>query len=266
MRSLVSVGIRLALAIGVGFLFSRLVITSSRQTSPGDEFPLQAITPLAPEAAPVLAPVAPVVLEHGPRSKKSVALTFDACSTAEPSHYDERITQILIRSNTPATLFLGGKWMKEQPEHTRLLASNPLFELANHTFHHPHLTRLSDDSIRNEINETQAVMVSLTGKRATLFRAPYGEWNERVVAVAASLGLKTVQFDLASGDPDPAVGSSRLIEYVSSMARNGSIIVMHINRRGWHTADALPEILRRLRLRGFTFMTVTDLMTQPTQQ
>jgi peptidoglycan/xylan/chitin deacetylase (PgdA/CDA1 family) len=45
------------------------------------------------------------------------------------------------------------------------------------------------------------------------------------------------------------------------MARSGSVIVMHINGRGWHTAETLPEIIARLRSRGFTFVTVSQLIS-----
>ena len=185
-------------------------------------------------------PVAPVVILHGSRDQKVIALTFDACSTTQPSRYDERITNILLETETPATLFLGGRWMEEEPEQTKQLAAHPQFELANHTFSHPHLSQIPDDSIRRELSRTQEIMGSLTGKQPTLFRPPYGEYNERVVQIASELGLKTVQFDLASGDPDPSFSKERLVRYVTSMARNGSIIVMHINGRGWHTAEALP--------------------------
>ena len=215
----------------------------------------------AEKSEPSPEPVEPVVIEHGPRNGKTVALTFDACSTVDPSRYDERVTSILIRSGTPATFFLGGKWMLELPEQTKELAANPLFEIGNHTFLHPHLTRISDERVREELTSTQKIIDSLTGRRATLFRPPFGEYNAGVVRIAASLGLRTVQFDLASGDPDPAISKERLIDYVSSMARSGSIIVMHINRKGWHTAEALPEILARLRRRGFVFMTVSDLLS-----
>ncbi|MCX6134458.1 MAG: polysaccharide deacetylase family protein [Ignavibacteriales bacterium] len=224
--------------------------------------------PLLATAKPsgTIQPIAPVVILHGPRDLKVIALTFDACSTTLPSRYDERITNILIETKTPATLFLGGKWMEEEPEHTRQLASHPQFELANHTYQHPHLNTMSDDSIRHELQRTQDVMDSLTGKRPTLFRPPYGEYNDRVVRVAAELGLKTIQFDLASGDPDPGFTKEKLISYVTSMAKNGSIVVMHINRRGWHTAEALPEIIARLRGRGFTFETVSEMISQTNQR
>ena len=209
---------------------------------------------------PSLPPPHPEAVTHGPRSLKRVALTFDACATIRPSRYDERITRILRDTRTPATLFLGGKWMQEHPAATRELASLPFFEIGNHTYLHPHLRGLSEERIRGELQKTQHILDSLTGQRATLFRPPYGEYDARVVRIAAELGLTTIQFDLASGDPDTSATKQRLVDYVVGAARNGSIIVMHINRRGWHTAEALPDIVRGLRKRGFELVTVGALL------
>ena len=209
---------------------------------------------------PRLQPIAPQVFFHGPRNKKLIALSFDACANLKRSRYEERITDILVETKTPATLFLGGKWMEEEPEATKRLASYPFFELASHTFLHPHLKELSDERIRQELRWTQQIMFSLTGRQPTCFRPPYGEYDDRVVRIASEMGLTTVEFDLASGDPDSSISKERLVDYVSSMARNGSVIVMHINHGGWHTAEALPEIIARLRKRGFSFATVSGLI------
>jgi peptidoglycan/xylan/chitin deacetylase (PgdA/CDA1 family) len=122
------------------------------------------------------------------------------------------------------------------------------------------MNQIPDDSIRNELLRTQQILDSLTGKRAVLFRPPFGEYDERVVRIAAECGLKTVQYDLASGDPDPSFTSERLVRHVTSMAKNGSIIVMHINGNGWHTAEALPAIIAKLRERGFTFVSVSEML------
>jgi peptidoglycan/xylan/chitin deacetylase (PgdA/CDA1 family) len=213
----------------------------------------------------VLRRVPAAVFSHGSRDLKLIALTFDACSTTEPSRYDERITNILIETGTPATLFLGGMWMLAEPEQTKRLASLRQFELANHTLHHFHLKNVSDDGIRTELLRTQAIMDSLTGSPAKLFRAPFGEYDDRVVRIAAETGLTTIQYDLASGDPDPAFMKETLIKYVTSTAKNGSIVVMHVNGRGWHTAEALPEIIQTLRRRGFSFVTVSDLMSRSSE-
>ncbi|HLQ26463.1 MAG TPA: polysaccharide deacetylase family protein [Acidiferrobacterales bacterium] len=209
---------------------------------------------------PSLPPLPPEIVFHGPRDAKLIALTFDACATRALSHYDERITQVLVEKKVPATLFLGGKWIEENLDHARYLASLPQFELGNHTFLHPHLTQVSDARLRDELAWTQAVLYTVTGRQATVFRAPYGEYDRRIVRFAAEMGLTTIQYDLASGDPDLRITKDRLITSVIERVRPGSIVVMHINRRGWHTAEALPGIIDALRQKGFTFVTVGELL------
>ena len=80
--------------------------------------------------------------------------------------------------------------------------------------------------------------------------------------MAESLGLIVIQYDLPSGDPDSLISEQAIVRYVSSMARGGSIIVMHVNTRGWHTAEALPEIIANLRKKGYSFVTVSRLIAR----
>jgi len=215
------------------------------------------------KSAPALAPVPTPPVRSGSRRKRKVALTFDACSTASISKFDEAVIRVLIDMKVPATLFLGGKWMEEHPDETIELAKYPLFELANHTYHHPHLTRHTAGRIREEVQRTQDMLYTLTGRTAQLFRAPYVELDGRVAGVVGEMGLVSVQTDLASGDPDPKISAMRLADYVIERARNGSIVVMHMNGRGIHTAQALPRIVLKLRKKGFKLVTVGELLGLP---
>ncbi len=215
----------------------------------------------APRLAPVPAPTR--VVRHGSRDKKRIALTFDACATQGPSQFDLKVIRALIDMQVPATLFLGGKWMEEHPDETMELANYPQFELANHSYLHPHLPRESDERVREELLRTQDMLYTLTGRVARLFRAPYGEIDPRVARLAAEQGLVSIQYDLASGDPDPNVTAKRLLEYVSDRARKGSIVVMHMNGRGWKTGEALPRIVLRLRKKGYRLVTVSQLLGLP---
>jgi peptidoglycan-N-acetylglucosamine deacetylase len=221
-----------------------------------------ATSALVVEHPPPLAPVKPRVVFHGDRSRKRIALTFDACATKIASGYDEELIRVLIETRTPATLFLGGKWMLEHPGETRQLAAIDLFELGNHSFLHPHMPRVPDALVRLELEWTQAVMFSLTGRQASLYRPPYGEHDERISGIAAEAGLTTVQFDLASGDPDPGLSKERLVRFVTTGARNGAIVVLHMNGRGWQTATALPEIIAELRRKGFNLVTVGEMLRE----
>ncbi len=218
----------------------------------------------AGRAEAALPQVEPVAFEHGARGQKKIALTFDACTTTrEHRPYDPRITAELEAMHVPATIFVGGGWAQKEETALVELARNPLFEIGNHTFTHPHLTRLTDAQIRDELLRTQVEVAGLTGRAPTLFRPPYGEYDARVLRVAAELGLTTVEYDLASGDPDPHVTKQALVNWVLREARPGSIIVMHINHRRFATAEALPEIVAGLRLRGFELVTVGELLHAP---
>jgi len=215
------------------------------------------------QSAPVLTPIPSQVVRSGPRRKKRVALTFDACSTEGPGRFDAGVIRALIEMKAPATLFLGGKWMEEHPDETMELANHPQFELANHTYYHPHLPRESNERVREEIQRTQDLLFTLTGRTARLFRAPYVELDARVARIVGEQGLISVQTDLASGDPDPRIGARRLADYVVDRAKNGSIVIMHMNGRGWHTAEALARIVLKLRKKGFRLVTVSELLGLP---
>jgi peptidoglycan/xylan/chitin deacetylase (PgdA/CDA1 family) len=210
---------------------------------------------------PPLPPLDPTLVTHGDRSLPAIALTFDACQTVdEPTGYDEAIIKILTDTGTPATLFLSGLWMQWHATQTRALAANPLFELGNHSWGHPDFTKISPAAMSAEILQTQAIMANLASRQPTLFRFPYDVYTDKALAVVGGHGLRAVEGDVITGDPDPRVSAQIIIETVTAQAHGGSIVFMHMNGRGWHTAEALPVIIKQLRARGYTFVTVSQLL------
>ena len=197
---------------------------------------------------------------HGSRHEKKIALTFDACPSSVHGGFDRTIVKTLIDSGVPATFFLSGKWILKHRTDVKKLAVAPEFEFGNHSYSHPHCAAISDDSIRQELSRTESLLIRTTGTSQKLFRPPFGETDQRIEGIAQTIGLTTVLFDLASGDPDSTISRERLIQYVVASARNGSIIVMHVNGRGWHTSEALPEIIQILHAKGFTFVKVSELL------
>lgn len=201
-----------------------------------------------------------LVVEHGPRSSPKVAVTFDLCPTLLEDEYDQELIDILIRENVPATLFMSGRWVEKHKEKARFLGSQPLFEIANHSYYHPHLLEKPDDGIRRELERTQAIIKKVTGKTPRYFRPPFGEVDERLAKLAAESGLVTIQYDLASGDPDPGLQGKTIIRRVLKAAKGGSIIVFHANLKGVHTAEIMPDIIAGLRKHGFELVTVGNML------
>jgi peptidoglycan/xylan/chitin deacetylase (PgdA/CDA1 family) len=215
----------------------------------------------APDRLPTLPPLEPSLVTHGDRSMPAIALTFDACQTVdEPTGYDEAIIKTLTDTGTPATLFLSGLWMQWHTTQTRALAANPLFELGNHSWGHHDFTKISPAAMSAEILQTQAIMANLTGRQPTLFRFPYDVYTDKALAVVGEHGLRAVEGDVITGDPDPRTSAQAIVEIVTTQARGGSIVFMHMNGRGWHTAGALPVIIKQLRAKGYTFVTVSQLL------
>ena len=201
-----------------------------------------------------------LIFEHGPRSSSKIALTFDACPTGKLDEYDEKVIDILLKGNVPATLFMSGRWVEKNPEKTKLLASQPQFEIAAHSYYHPHMMEKDDERVLRELKRTQTLIRKITGRTAQYFRPPFGEVDERIAKLAAEAGLITVQYDIASGDPDPDLSPQKIVRSVLRDAKGGSIIVFHMNRNGVHTADVLPQIINGLRERGFTLVTIGELL------
>jgi peptidoglycan-N-acetylglucosamine deacetylase len=201
-----------------------------------------------------------LALFHGSRTEKKIALTFDACPSSMHGGFDSSIVRTLVDSGVPATFFLSGRWIMKHRREAIILASVPTFELGNHSYSHPHFMNIPDDSVQHELQRTELLLKNISKTPSHLFRPPYAETNGRINRLAQNLGLVTVMYDIASGDPDSTFSRERLIRYVVSHARNGSIIVMHVNGRGWHTAEALPGIIQSLRGKGFVFIKISGFL------
>lgn len=199
------------------------------------------------------------LITNGPRDVARVALTFDACP-AHKMKVDWGVLDVIVNSNARATLLLSGKWMEAFPEETRRIAATNNFELGLHSYSHPHMTKLLESEIAEELKKNQEILVRLTGRSGVFFRPPFGEYNDAMIGVAAALGIRVLQYDLPSGDPSEGFSKGMLVKNVLKNAKNGSIVVMHMNGRGWRTAEALPEIIQGLRDIGIELVTVGELV------
>lgn len=223
---------------------------------------LTSTPPPTSTSTPNPTPTLPAVLiTSGDWVRPYVALTFDVCQDPlYPAGFDAAIVDVLKQYDVPATFFLGGDWMRTHPEETKLLAGNPNFELGNHSWSHPDFTQLSEEQMGQEIEQTEDMLFQTTGRHSRLFRLPYGLYNDQVLHAIAEHGLYTIQWDTVTGDPDPNFDAATILAEVQRTVRKGSIIVMHGNGRGWHTAEALPQVIEYLKSQGFTLVIVSQLI------
>jgi peptidoglycan/xylan/chitin deacetylase (PgdA/CDA1 family) len=209
----------------------------------------------APEAVPA------GIVTRLPTHERVVALTFDACEAFERVRLDHGITDFLVARKVPFTVFMGGRFARDNADDVRELARHDFVSIQNHTWSHPRDLRLLDDErVRAEVQRAESMLVKVTGQRPTLFRFPGGNADERTVAIVRALGYQVVHWRWAEGDPAPSVDADRLVAQTLARTRAGDILIFHVNGRGWHTAEALPRIVDGLAARGFRFVTVAEML------
>ncbi|HNV25634.1 MAG TPA: hypothetical protein PKI21_05165, partial [Nitrospira sp.] len=99
------------------------------------------------------------------------------------------------------------------------------------------------------------------GRPATLFRPPYGEYNDETVDAVKALGLRFILWNIESGDPDPTLSAEAILTRVQKRLKPGSVIVLHANGKGKHTREVTEALAEHLLPdKGLTPMTVSDLL------
>lgn len=201
-------------------------------------------------------------LTHGRRDRPEVALSFDACPTTHQPSFSDGVLDVLGRESVPATVFVSGLWATENAEHFRRLQASPGIEIALHGDRHRHLLDRAANVTDKEINVGRETLRTMGAQPAALFRPPFGDAPPWLAARAEEASVTPVLWEVVTGDPDPRF-SARLIErIVLEEAKPGSIVIMHINGRGEHTAEALPGVITGLRARGLEFVTVGQLLRE----
>lgn len=187
------------------------------------------------------------------RSDKKIAITFDCAWGVE--HTDE-IISVAEKFGVKCTFFAVEFWVEKYPEYVKKLHEKGI-EIGTHSATHSHMSKMSAKEIKEELTESAKAIESITGERVTLFRAPFGEYDDEVIKTAGELGLSTIQWDVDSLDWKD-LSAEEIATRIISRVKNGSIILFHNN--GKNTAKALPLVFFALQERGFEFVTVGELL------
>lgn len=126
------------------------------------------------------------------RDQKVVSLSFDAAWGNEDT---QMLIDILKKYDVRATFFVVGGWVDKYPESVKALYDAG-HEVMNHSDSHAHMTKLSRDQILADVESCNDKIEKVTGIRPTLFRPPYGEYDDKVIAAIRSLGMEPIQWDV----------------------------------------------------------------------
>ena len=240
--------------------------------APGSHATAPTGTQARPPATPLTGSIRRVEL---PLGEKFIALTFDLCEAGgEVAGYDGVLVDFLRKQNVRATFFAGGKWLVTHSARAQQLLADPLFETGNHTWTHWNLGVASGPGMQAQVNAVDAAYAATRASLARtcsaanppaqmgLFRFPYGSCSRESLDYVNQHGYRAIQWDVDSGDPWLPMSGARMAKSVLAQVRPGSIVLMHANGRGFHTAEALAQIIPALRARGFGFLTVSELLAR----
>jgi peptidoglycan/xylan/chitin deacetylase (PgdA/CDA1 family) len=198
---------------------------------------------------------------------KIIALTFDACGGEKGNGYDSKLISYLMKENVPATLFINARWIDANPEIFQTLSKNSLFEIENHGYLHKPLSingksvynirgTSNVHEVINEVYLNEQKIQKLTGKKTKYFRSGTAFYDNVSVSILKELGEKPVGFSII-GDAG-ATFSAEQIKEASLKAKEGSIIIYHMNHPDKHTAEGIIKSIPLLKEKGFKFVKLED--------
>ncbi len=187
--------------------------------------------------------------------EKKASITFDVAWGAEDL---EQILHILEDNEVKATFFIVGDWVEQFPDKVKLIHEKG-HDIANHSDRHPHVTKLTKEEIKNDIMAAHKKVKDLLDIEMDLYRAPYGEYNDDVLAAAEECKYYVIQWDVDSLDWKE-YGKQPLIDKVLKHKNLtlGSIVLLHTGTN--HTKDALDEILKGLKTKGYELVPTSELI------
>jgi len=205
----------------------------------------------------------PTLYHQGAGGEHQVALTFD---DGPDPRWTPKILDILKTANVKATFFVVGVNAERYPALVRRIV-NEGHEIGNHTYYHPNLALCWPEHIRLELNATQLLLETITGRATTLFRPPYAadtgptELSELApLKIAEDLNYLVV---LENIDPQDWAkpGADIILRRIKQQRHDGSVILLHdAGGDRSQTVEALPQILDWLHTRGDTIVPLSTLL------
>lgn len=185
--------------------------------------------------------------------EKKVALTINCAWNADDM---DTILETLNKNDIKITFFMVGNWIEKYTDVAKKIYENG-HELANHSYSHPHVNKLSKDENIEQIKKCSELIKQITGKPSTLYRGPYGEYNNSIIEATKEMKHKAIQWSIDTLDYKALTGE-QMWERIKPNLENGSIILMHNGTE--NTALSLNMIIQNIQLEGYEIVPVSELI------
>lgn len=230
---------------------------SAQETKPAAPVEKPSASPVRPKTSP--SPTEPPITFNSVHvDGPYIALTFDDGPNATLT---PKLLDLLAARHLKATFFVVGQNAADHPEILKR-AVREGHEIANHSWSHPNLGKMSDDAVRRELQKTDDAITAAIGKRPTLMRPPYGSITAHQKKwIHEEFGYRIIIWDVDPLDwkrPGPSVVTARILKETKA----GSIVLSHDIHPP--TIEAMPATFDQLIKKGFKSVTVTELLGMAT--
>lgn len=185
--------------------------------------------------------------------EKKVSISFDAAWGNEQT---QTLLDILDKYKIKSTFFLVGDWVRNYPDDVKAIAKAG-HDVGNHSNTHPYMTQIGADEMKKEIETCNSEIEALTGKKPTLFRPPYGDYDNTVVDTVTGMDMYCVQWDVDSLDWKNLT-AEEMCSRIKNNIKCGSIVLMHNGAE--NTPGALPMIIECIQELGYEIVPISQLL------
>ena len=185
--------------------------------------------------------------------ENEVALTINCAWNADDI---DLILETLSKNEVKATFFMVGEWVNKFPNAVKKINESGN-EIANHSESHVHIKNLTYEENIEQIIECSDRIQNIIGKPTTLYRGPYGEYNDTVVKASNDCNHIMVQWSIDTLDYNGLTGE-QMWQRIEPKLEKGSIILMHNGTE--NTALSLDMIIKNIKEKGFELVTVSELI------
>jgi peptidoglycan-N-acetylmuramic acid deacetylase len=192
-------------------------------------------------------------------NKKVLYLTFD---NGYENGYTEKVLDVLKKEKVPATFFVTGHYLLSASDLVKRMVKEGHI-IGNHSWHHPDLTKVSDERLTRELEKIRVKTEELTGQKQMMYlRPPRGVFSERTLDLAKQQGYTHVFWSLAFTDwvTNNQKGWKYSYDSIMRQIHPGAIILLHSVSSD--NAEALEKVIQDLKKQGYTFKSLDDLIIE----
>lgn len=185
-------------------------------------------------------------LTNGKRESKSLYLTFD---DGPVQGVTEELLDLLDKNQAKATFFIIGSRISKSPDLLKKIHVQK-HTIANHSYSHPNFTKLSSESMLEEISSTNELIKQATNQDCHLFRAPQGRWNIKLLFKLLHLKMTAVHWSRDSIDFLKEQPEKIVKRFIDDPVKNGDIILFHDDDS--RCIEALKTLIPHWQSQGFS--------------